>query len=562
MFLTNDGRIYSCGHGSYGQLGLRKTSNVNVPTLVKSMAGKFVIKLACGWNHTIALVSPSYCYATGLSQYGQLGLRDLEIRKEFTYIDYLRGKNVKDIFAGGYHSWFLVDVEHPELSEYEIPSPLAESPRTSVERVPTRNMLSKSSNRLNQLSYDNLNDRKGGSFIKGRTVKDLSARNYRPSTMENKEHNNILPWHREDGGNDDKKDLNLLNQNDDFFYTNDDNGETIDLVNDMDSKVNEERSINSENDEINSEFNYERAKRPTKRQTESFRQFIQPTNGAREQVSRNFIAHEEDNEDDYEKLSRTIKSNISKRSEKHYEPQTEPKSEHIHDSIYAPEGRKMRTHHKPSAQKDSYDEEGEVIQERATNYDTAKKMEMDLLKSEPEPASKAIVQLLASKNLPSFKFNLVFTDLMASHKFALITCENAKVEFIKGKALGVIEKLKEAEPVIICSEVVKHEPHFEQTQAGLFKLDNQAAGTETVTAMIVHQLQDGTADFKAMPKSSYRNIKTSDTFMGPMYHMRTSDFRGDDRWKLLGLWALAFAEEFIGDAIDIKFYEMRPFDFK
>lgn len=561
MFLTNDGRIYSCGNGSYGQLGLRKTGNVFVPTLVKSMAGKFVIKLACGWNHTLALVSPSYCYATGLSQFGQLGLRDLEMRKEFTYIDSLRGKNMTNIFAGGHHSWFLVDILRPELSSYEIPSPLADSPRTSVDKTQTRNMLSKSSKRENQMSYDNIGDRRSGSFIKGRATKDLSVKEYRPSTRDNQNGGSrpeLPSWIKQDNMTDTVVGLDSNYDGRDAEDSEEDSeSDRIDLVNDLD-KSNGERSINSDVEEMPPKYD-EQPKRPSKRQAESFRRFLTGPEDKRPFGQIQPIADNDD--DDYERISKAIKSNINKKGERQQEPQTEPRNTNINNSIYTPEAKKSMTHMKPQSLVDTLSRDGD-LQQGSYGYSTSKKMEADLLKSEQQPANRLLLQSLRSKTLPSHKFNLVFTDLIASHKFALISCETSLVETVKGKALGVIERLKDIDPVVICSEVVKHEPVYEKTQTGLFKLENQQPGTETVTAMIVHQLQDDASGLHLLPPSNYRTLEYSTTFMGTMYHLRTGDFNRDERWLSLGLWAQAFIEEFQGGVIDLKFYEMRPSDLK
>ena len=42
----------------------------------------------------------------------------------FSHIKSLGGKNVQHIFAGGHHSWALLDYEDPEDIDYETPSPL------------------------------------------------------------------------------------------------------------------------------------------------------------------------------------------------------------------------------------------------------------------------------------------------------------------------------------------------------------------------------------------------------------------------------------------------------
>lgn len=47
-----------------------------------------------------------------------MGLGDLEKRMSFVHVVSLAGKNVNRIFAGGHHSWFLLDNENPIIDDY------------------------------------------------------------------------------------------------------------------------------------------------------------------------------------------------------------------------------------------------------------------------------------------------------------------------------------------------------------------------------------------------------------------------------------------------------------
>ena len=70
----------------------------------------------------------------------------------FTWIDRLAGKNITSIKAGGDHSWFLIDLESPEVLDYRPPSPLYTPPEepveknTSVKRQSAQNFLNKKGN--------------------------------------------------------------------------------------------------------------------------------------------------------------------------------------------------------------------------------------------------------------------------------------------------------------------------------------------------------------------------------------------------------------------------------
>jgi hypothetical protein len=130
VILDVQGQIHTCGNNSYGQIGHKSSQNLSVPQLVHNISGKKIEQIACGWNHTLVWVPPYYVYSTGLGKYGELGLKNFEMRKGFMLIESLLGKNVIQIFAGGYHSWFLMDIECPDV-EFEPPSPLLMTPALS-----------------------------------------------------------------------------------------------------------------------------------------------------------------------------------------------------------------------------------------------------------------------------------------------------------------------------------------------------------------------------------------------------------------------------------------------
>ena len=131
VFLDMNGQIHTCGNNSYGQLGHKSSQNLSVPQLVHNLSSKRIEQIACGWNHTLVWVPPYFVYSTGLGKYGELGLKNFEMRKGFMLIESLLGKNVIQIFAGGYHSWFLMDIECPDV-DYEHPSPLIMTPALSI----------------------------------------------------------------------------------------------------------------------------------------------------------------------------------------------------------------------------------------------------------------------------------------------------------------------------------------------------------------------------------------------------------------------------------------------
>jgi len=80
LALTTGGQVYSWGGNFMGQLGLGDTTERNVPVLVEALADKFVLAIAAGVSHSLALCSDGSVYAWGGNSSGQLGLGDTEDR--------------------------------------------------------------------------------------------------------------------------------------------------------------------------------------------------------------------------------------------------------------------------------------------------------------------------------------------------------------------------------------------------------------------------------------------------------------------------------------------------
>ena len=137
MVLTEDGAIYTFGYSAHGQLGLHSTINQCLPQLVRDFSVCPIAQIAAGWHHSLALTRKGDLYACGHGAWGQLGLGETEIMPNFVYVSALGPKNVQRIFAGGDHSWVILDQNYPEREDYAPPSPL-HVPSNPLQKSPAK----------------------------------------------------------------------------------------------------------------------------------------------------------------------------------------------------------------------------------------------------------------------------------------------------------------------------------------------------------------------------------------------------------------------------------------
>lgn len=114
LALCSDGTVAAWGWNAAGQLGNNSSSTSRVPVAVTTtglLAGKTVIAISAGNGHSLALCSDGTLAGWGSNDYGQLGNNSTGIFNgvpvAVTQSGVLSGKTVTAIAAGGYHSLAL-----------------------------------------------------------------------------------------------------------------------------------------------------------------------------------------------------------------------------------------------------------------------------------------------------------------------------------------------------------------------------------------------------------------------------------------------------------------------
>lgn len=119
MFCTSSGRVYSCGCGYKDSrragippvLGHGDFDRRLKPTLIQYFLdnNEEIVKVACGWDHSLAVSCQGTIFSWGSGSNGKLGHGDEENCDVPTAIRSMIGKYVKDVKAGCEHSVMLTD---------------------------------------------------------------------------------------------------------------------------------------------------------------------------------------------------------------------------------------------------------------------------------------------------------------------------------------------------------------------------------------------------------------------------------------------------------------------
>ncbi|XP_075052535.1 X-linked retinitis pigmentosa GTPase regulator isoform X2 [Mixophyes fleayi] len=100
-FVTENGKLYVFGSNTWGQLGIGSGNVINKPTCVKGLKSEKVKFAACGRNHTLVCTVQGKVYSSGWNSEGQLGLGDTTERTSFHEITFFNTQyKIKQLSAG------------------------------------------------------------------------------------------------------------------------------------------------------------------------------------------------------------------------------------------------------------------------------------------------------------------------------------------------------------------------------------------------------------------------------------------------------------------------------
>ncbi|KAH7661934.1 Regulator of chromosome condensation 1/beta-lactamase-inhibitor protein II [Dioscorea alata] len=106
--LTGDGKVWTWGRGTKGQLGHEEMSNCLKPRVVKLLESFFVYDVAAGWNHSGFVTDTGRLFMCGDGSFGQLGTGNNESHSSPIEISFSDATHVEQVACGMRHSIALV----------------------------------------------------------------------------------------------------------------------------------------------------------------------------------------------------------------------------------------------------------------------------------------------------------------------------------------------------------------------------------------------------------------------------------------------------------------------
>jgi alpha-tubulin suppressor-like RCC1 family protein len=109
LFLTNFGRVFSWGSGGNGRLGLGDVVDRTEACLVTALCSESITSVVCGASHSLAITSKGQVYSWGKNSQGQNGVGSMEDCLKPALVKKLSDKFVVQVAAGWEHSLALTN---------------------------------------------------------------------------------------------------------------------------------------------------------------------------------------------------------------------------------------------------------------------------------------------------------------------------------------------------------------------------------------------------------------------------------------------------------------------
>lgn len=113
LAISESGQLWSCGRGRHGQLGQGHFHDEAFLSLIEAVRNERIVSVAAGKFHSMALAADGKLFTWGAGTHGQLGhmkLDDIPLPAAVSYLDpkgLLPCDRITAIAAGGYHSMAL-----------------------------------------------------------------------------------------------------------------------------------------------------------------------------------------------------------------------------------------------------------------------------------------------------------------------------------------------------------------------------------------------------------------------------------------------------------------------
>lgn len=107
--VSSSGCLYSYGWSKYGQLGHGDFEDHLIPHKLEALSGSFVTEISGGWRHTMAITSDGKLYGWGWNKFGQIGVGDNVDHCSPVQVKFPHDQGVVKISCGWRHTLALTE---------------------------------------------------------------------------------------------------------------------------------------------------------------------------------------------------------------------------------------------------------------------------------------------------------------------------------------------------------------------------------------------------------------------------------------------------------------------